>query len=115
MAKAKVTPPIDNSVLGGGVSNKTQKEKRDVEGKIAELLNKIGIDKVLHFLVFAWVVAIGLAYSFTTGIWCFIGMLVLSLIKELVIDKKIGWLDLIVGIVGGIVSFALYIPKDWLL
>ena len=115
MAKAKVTPPIDNSVLGGGVSKNTQKEKRDVEGKIAELLNKIGIDKVLHFLVFAWVVAIGLAYSFTTGVWCFIGMLVLSLIKELVIDKKIDWVDLIAGIVGGIVSFALYIPKDWLL
>ena len=114
MAKAKVTPPIDNSVLGGG-GYKTQKEKRDVEGKIAELLNKIGIDKVLHFLVFAWIVAIGLAYSFTTGIWCFIGMVVLSLIKELVIDKKIDWVDLIAGIVGGIVSFALYIPKDWLL
>lgn len=114
MAKAKVTPPIDNSVLGGG-GYKPQNEKRDVEGKIAELLNKIGIDKVLHFLVFAWVVAIGLAYSFTTGIWCFIGMLVLSLIKELVIDKKIDWVDLIAGIVGGIVSFALFIPKDWLL
>lgn len=115
MAKAKVTPPIDNSVLGGGVFNKTQKEKRDYEGKIAELLNKIGIDKVLHFLVFAWIVAIGLAYSFTTGIWCFISMVVLSLVKELVIDKKIDWVDLIAGIVGGIVSFALFIPKDWLL
>ena len=89
--------------------------RRKARSKIAELLNKIGIDKVLHFLVFAWIVAIGLAYSFTTGIWCFIGMLVLSLIKELVIDKKIDWVDLIAGIVGGIVSFALFIPKDWLL
>lgn len=115
MAKAKVTPPIDNSVVGGSVSNNTQKEKRDTEGKIADVLNKIGIDKVLHFLVFAWIVAIGLAYSFTTGIWCFIGMVVLSLIKELVIDKRIDWVDLIAGIVGGIVSFALFIPKDWLL
>lgn len=115
MAKAKVTPPIDNSVLGGGVSNKTQKEKRDVEGKIAELLNKIGIDKVLHFLVFAWIVAIGLAYSFTTGVYCFLGMVVLSLVKELVIDKKIDWVDLIAGIVGGMVTFLAYLPKDWIL
>ena len=115
MAKAKVTPPIDNTVLGGGVSNKTQNEKRDVEGKIAELLNKIGIDKVLHFLVFAWIVAIGLAYSFTTGIYCFLGMVVLSLVKELVIDKKIDWVDLIAGIVGGMVTFLAYLPKDWLL
>ena len=115
MAKAKVTPPIDNSVIGGGVSNNTQKEKRDTEGKIADVLNKIGIDKVLHFLVFAWIVAIGLAYSFTTGIYCLLGMVVLSLVKELAIDKKIDWVDLIAGIVGGIVSFALFIPKDWLL
>ena len=114
MAKAKVTPPIDNSVLGGG-GYQPQTEKRDTEGKIAELLNKIGIDKVLHFLVFAWIVAIGLAYSFTTGVYCFLGMVVLSLVKELVIDKKIDWVDLIAGIVGGIVSFALFIPKDWLL
>ena len=115
MAKAKVTPPIDESVLGGSVSNNTQKEKRDTEGKIAELLNKIGIDKVLHFLVFAWVVAIGLAYSFTTGVYCFLGMVVLSLVKELVIDKRIDWVDLIAGIVGGMVTFLAYLPKDWLL
>lgn len=115
MAKAKVTPPIDESVLGGGVSNKTQKEKRDTEGKIADVLNKIGIDKVLHFLVFAWIVAIGLAYSFTTGVWCFIGMVVLSVVKEFVIDKKIDWVDLIAGIVGGMVTFLAYLPKDWIL
>lgn len=115
MAKAKVTPPIDNSVLGGSVNQNTQTEKRDTEGKIADVLNKIGIDKVLHFLVFAWVVAIGLAYSFTTGIWCFLGMVVLSLIKELVIDKKIDWVDLIAGIVGGMVTFLAYLPKDWIL
>lgn len=114
MAKAKVTPPIDESVLGGG-GYQPQAEKRDTEGKIADVLNKIGIDKVLHFLVFAWIVAIGLAYSFTTGVYCFLGMVVLSLIKELVIDKKIDWVDLIAGIVGGMVSFALFIPKDWLL
>lgn len=114
MAKAKVTPPIDESVLGGG-GYQPQKEKRDVEGKIAELLNKIGIDKVLHFLVFAWVVAIGLAYSFTTGVYCFLGMVVLSLIKELAIDKKIDWVDLIAGIIGGMVTFLAYLPKDWIL
>lgn len=114
MAKAKVTPPIDESVLGGS-SYQPQTEKRDTEGKIADVLNKIGIDKVLHFLVFAWIVAIGLAYSFTTGVYCFLGMIVLSLVKELVIDKKIDWLDLIAGIVGGMVTFLAYLPKDWIL
>lgn len=114
MAKAKVTPPIDESVLGGG-GYQPQTEKRDTEGKIADVLNKIGIDKVLHFLVFAWIVAIGLAYSFTTGVYCFLGMVVLSLIKELAIDKKIDWVDLIAGIVGGMVTFLAYLPKDWIL
>lgn len=114
MAKAKVTPPIDESVLGGG-GYQPQTGKRDTGGKIADVLNKIGIDKVLHFLVFAWIVAIGLAYSFTTGIYCFLGMVVLSLVKELVIDKKIDWVDLIAGIVGGMVTFLAYLPKDWIL
>ena len=114
MAKAKVTPPIDESVLGGG-GYKPQNEKRNTEGKIADVLNKIGIDKVLHFLMFAWIVAIGLAYSFTTGVYCFLGIIVLSLIKELVIDKKIDWVDLIAGIVGCMVTFLAYLPKDWLL
>lgn len=114
MAKAKVTPPIDESVLGGG-GYQPQTEKRDTEGKIADVLNKIGIDKVLHFLVFAWIVAIGLAYSFTMGVYCFLGMVVLSLVKELVIDKKIDWVDLIAGIIGGMVTFLAYLPKDWIL
>ena len=114
MAKETVTPPIDNSVIGGGVSDNTKVEKKDVEGKIADILNKIGIDKVLHFLVFAWLVSVGLTYSFTMGIYFFLGMTILSIVKEMVVDKKFDWLDLIAGLVGGIASFALYIPKDWL-
>lgn len=114
MSKEIVTPPIDNSVVGGAVSSDTKVEKRDVEGKIADALNKIGIDKVLHFLLFAWIVSVGLTYSFTMGIYFFLGMTVLSILKELIIDKKFDWLDLIASICGGIASFALYIPKDWL-
>ena len=49
------------------------------------------------------------------GEYCFLGMVVLSLVKELVIDKKIDWVDLIAGIVGGMVTFLAYLPKDWIL
>lgn len=115
MSKETVTPPIDNSVIGGGGYQPQDNNKRDLSGKIAEVLNKIGIDKVLHFLVFAWVVAVGLSYSFTAGVWCFMGMLALSVAKELSVDRDVDWLDIIAGMAGGIASFALYIPKDWLL
>ena len=59
--------------------------------------------------------AIGLAYSFTIGVWCFLAMLALSILKELAVDKQVDWVDIIAGVAGGIASFALYIPKDWLL
>lgn len=90
-------------------------DMKDIEGKIAEWLSAIGIDKALHFLTYAWIVAIGLAYSFTIGVWCFLGMLALSVLKELAMDKQVDWVDIIAGVAGGIASFALYIPKDWLL
>lgn len=82
--------------------------KRDFEGKIADFLNKIGIDKVLHFLVFGWVCSIGFTKSFTVGVWCFIGIFILSLVKEKYIDKKIDWVDVIAGFFGGWTAFALY-------
>ena len=113
MAKAKVTKPIDESVVGGNVVNENNNVvKRDLEGKISDFLNMIGVDRVLHFLVYAWVCAIGLSYNFTIGTWCFIGMFVLSFVKEWVVDKKLDWLDIFAGVFGGMATFALYIPKD---
>jgi hypothetical protein len=90
-------------------------DMKDIEGKIAEWLSAIGIDKALHFLLYAWIVAVGLSYSFTIGVWCFLAMLALSILKELAMDKQVDWVDIIAGVAGGIASFALYIPKDWLL
>lgn len=89
--------------------------KFDIESKIARFLESVGVDKALHFLLFAWVVAVGLSYSFTAGVWCFMGMLALSVAKELSVDREVDWLDIIAGMAGGIASFAMYIPKDWLL
>lgn len=80
----------------------------DFESKIAEWLNKIGIDYVLHFLVVAWVTSVGFGKSFTYGVWFFLAIFVLGIVKEKVIDKKFDWLDVIAGFFGGWASFALY-------
>ena len=89
--------------------------KNNIEGKIAEWLSAIGIDKAMHFLLYAWIVAMGLAYSFTVGVWCFLAMLALCILMEMAVDLQVDWVDIIAGVAGGIASFALYIPKDWLL
>ena len=85
---------------------------KNLEEKITNMINKIGIDKVLHALIFGWITQVGLTYSFTTGVWAFLILFILSIIKEAIIDKKGDSLDVLAGVVGGMIAFITYIPKD---
>lgn len=72
-----------------------------------KFLNKIGIDKFLHFLVLALLTSWA-SFISTNCMWI---MLILSpfigLVKEL-LDNKIEWKDIIAGIVGSIASVVVY-------
>lgn len=83
-----------------------------IEHWIANVLNKIGVDKALHFLV-AWaVVATALIYGMGPGGWTLFGVVAASFIKEKFIDEKFDFADVMATFFGGVVPLILYIPYD---
>lgn len=74
-------------------------------------IEKVGVDKVLHFVVGGWIVAKFLELG---GLWvglsgilflCFI-----SVIKEVFLDRESGadWFDILSAILGGVVELLTY-------
>jgi hypothetical protein len=74
-------------------------------------IEKVGVDKVLHFVVGGWIVAKFLELG---GLWVgFGGILFLcfiSIIKEVFLDKESGadWFDILSAILGGVVELLTY-------
>lgn len=80
--------------------------------KINSLIEKIGIDKIAHFAVGAWVVAEFKAYGIGFGFIGFLVVLALSFAKEKWIDKKLTAMDFWWSACGGFASLALMVLKD---
>ena len=87
----------------------------NIQEQIVKCLDKFGIDKALHCFLGGWITAIGLSYSFMIGILAFILVIVLSFVKEYMIDKDGDFKDIIAGVLGSIISFIAYIPALLLL
>ncbi len=86
-----------------------------IEQFVAKFLqNVLGYEGALHFLVCLWITTYGLIYGFAGGLIGAGVAVVLSLIKEFLIDEKPDYTDLFWGLWGIIVAFALYVPYDWL-
>ena len=81
-----------------------------LQTNIVDFLNKIGIDKALHFLVGGWMVSFGFTFGIIGGIIMFLALIVLAFLKEKVVDKEPDWKDFWFSIAGGVVSIALFIP-----
>lgn len=75
---------------------------------IDNIRTKIGDDKLLHFLVFALVVAFGFFFSGQVGILTFCLMLSLAVVKEF-LDDFFSWKDLVAGTLGGITTMIVYL------
>ena len=69
-----------------------------------KLVEKVGMDKMLHFLVAAWVVAECKAYGIGAGCIAWIAVVVLSAVKEKVFDNYVDARDLFAGALGGFIS-----------
>lgn len=90
-----------------------------IETKMAGLIEKVGVDKCLHFLVgFAFVIAgfmYGLGFSNSPAGWggwaCFI-IVALSFVKEKFIDKSFDFADVLATFAGAILAVLLYVPID---
>lgn len=71
------------------------------------LIVRIGVDKLLHFLLFAWVVAEAKMFGLTAMWVAYWLMAVLSIIKEIWLDNKGDMKDVLYGAAGGGVSVIL--------
>lgn len=86
--------------------------------ELDDLVKKVGNDKVLHFLGGAWICAvISFVVMFqkcNTSSWekissIFVGTLVvvvLSVVKEIFLDDKADWMDVVASVAGCITIFA---------
>ena len=90
------------------------KKLTKIEKWIAGMIDYVGIERVLHFFVGLWIVTYGFVWGFDIGCLCFVGLMILSVAKEVFIDEKTDWIDAVFSVVGGMVAYALYIPIDWL-
>lgn len=78
-----------------------------------KLVEKYGTDKLLHFLVGAWLMAEAKVSHnmFIIGMM-FLFIVVISFIKEKYLDESFDGQDLMFGTIGAGLSLLLYVPYD---
>lgn len=79
-----------------------------------KIIEKFGYDKLLHFLVAAWVVSICNMYGIGAGCIAWVAIVILSIIKEKVFDDYLDAKDIFAGALGGFTSLVLNIIYIWL-
>lgn len=67
-------------------------------------MEKVGVDKLLHFFVAAWVVSECKAFGIIAGFFGWIAVIVLSAVKEHFLDDEPDPMDACAAAYGGIVS-----------
>jgi hypothetical protein len=72
------------------------------------LVDKFGSDKLLHFLVTAWLVSEAKFFGIIPMIVIFILVIILGFIKEFILDEKFDLRDVIASFLGGLISVILY-------
>ena len=80
--------------------------------KLNKLISKVGYDKVAHFAIAGWAVSAASAYGFKWMAIVFTCVMLLSFIKEALLDEKFDWGDIVSAFLGMFTSFILYIPWD---
>ena len=75
-------------------------------------MEKVGVDKLLHFFVAAWVVAECKAYGIPPMLLSFVAVILFSVVKECVLDKTGDYKDVLCSMLGGVFSILLYIVGD---
>lgn len=90
-----------------------------METKLASLIEKVGVDKVLHFLMGFAVVLAGLMYGlgFSAspagwGGWALFIIVGLSFIKEKFVDKSFDFVDVWATFMGGALAMLMYVAID---
>ena len=75
------------------------------------LVNKFGVDKVLHYLVGLGITSIALPYGLIATIVAIIFLIGLSFVKEEKLDDVPDMNDILACVFGILTSVILYVPK----
>ena len=75
-------------------------------------MEKVGVDKLLHFFVAAWFVAECKSYGVAPMLLGFVVIVLLSVVKECVLDKTGDYKDVLCSMLGGVFSILLFIVGD---
>lgn len=74
-----------------------------------KLVEKVGVDKLLHFLVTAWIVAEAKCFGWIPMLIAFVILVGLGIYKEKKLDTHADYIDLKWSIYGGLFSMFLYL------
>ena len=77
--------------------------------KLNVWMKKVGVDKLLHFFVAAWIVAECKSYGVAPMLLGFVVVVLLAIIKEYILDKTGDYKDLLCSILGGVFPIILFI------
>ena len=80
-----------------------------------KLVEKVGVDKLLHFFVAAWVVSECKAFGIIAGFFGWIAVIILSAIKEHFLDDEPEPMDACAAAYGGFVSLLIGVLKCFIL
>ena len=73
------------------------------------LVEKVGVDKLLHFFVAAWLVSECKAYGVAPMLLGFVVIVLLAIVKECVLDNTGDYKDVLCSMIGGVFSILLFI------
>lgn len=75
-------------------------------------IEKVGVDKLLHFFLAAWIVAECKSYGVAPMLLSFVVIVLLAVVKEYVLDNTGDYKDVLCSILGGVFSILLFIVGD---
>lgn len=76
---------------------------------LEKLINKVGTDKLLHCFLAGWLTALGFLHGLIWGIAAIIFVVAISFVKELFIDPKSDYGDIMWAVIGIILTTLIYI------
>ena len=72
-------------------------------------MEKVGVDRLLHFFVAAWIVAECKSYGVAPMLLGFVAVILLAIIKEYILDKTGDYKDVLCSMIGGVFSILMFI------
>lgn len=84
----------------------------ELMSKVNAWIGKVGIDKITHFAVAAWLVAECKAYGTGAGCIGFLVVVMLSFVKEKWMDDRLTAMDFWWSVCGGFASLVLMVVRD---